>query len=112
MAGRVQTVKLAVQHVRQPGQRMPVGRIGVGESPAYRRSGQTTLDLGVACDVAIVVEGEEVESDRGQIDRQVRENEQGGRQPGGRSRFRLCGIPERSIEGNAQRASLKPATRH
>src|ERR1039458_1996036 len=39
MASRIQFKELAIQSVRQPAQRMPIGLIVAGESPRYRVPG-------------------------------------------------------------------------
>src|SRR5205814_5901876 len=55
VARGVEAEELAIEHVRQPGQRVPVGRLQGGEGPGHRLRVQTRLDVGVAEDVLVVV---------------------------------------------------------
>ena len=55
MSGGIQSVKLAVQHVGKPGQRMPVVGMNAGESPNYPLQRQTPGNLRVFIHIIIVV---------------------------------------------------------
>ena len=44
MAAGLQVIKLAVQHVREPGQRVPVGGVERGDRPGDSLAGQALLD--------------------------------------------------------------------
>ncbi len=56
-----QPEELTVQHVRHPGQRVPVARITGLKAPAQSRPGEAAFDVVVDQDVKIVVEVGEVE---------------------------------------------------
>jgi hypothetical protein len=45
MAGGFQPVKLAIQHVRHPGQRMPIGGVGGGQGPLDALPVQAVLNV-------------------------------------------------------------------
>jgi hypothetical protein len=55
MSARIKAVNLAVQHVGNPGQRMPVGRMDVGKSPDDSLGSQTQGNLGVFEDIFVIV---------------------------------------------------------
>src|ERR1035437_10230734 len=55
MASRIQFKELAIQGVRQPAQRMPIGLIVAGESPRYRVPGESCLNVEILGDIAVVV---------------------------------------------------------
>ena len=52
---RLQPVDLAVQHVGDGGQRMPVGGMDMGERPGNARDGEPPRHLGAVADVFRVV---------------------------------------------------------
>ena len=60
----VEAVDLAVEHVRQPGQRMPVGDVDVREDPRGAADRQAGGDVRILVDVLIVVEIHELVADR------------------------------------------------
>ena len=64
MAAGLQAIKLAVQHVREPGQRMPVAGVVRGERPGDSLAGQAPADVPVLVDVIVVVEVDEVVAGR------------------------------------------------
>ena len=55
MASRIKLKKLAIQGVREPGQRMPIGLIVGGECPLDRVPVEPVLNVNVLGDIAIVV---------------------------------------------------------
>src|SRR3954471_5977140 len=55
MPPRIQTVELAIDHVRDPGEGMPVRRMEMGESPKNAFESQAARDLGVLRHVFEVV---------------------------------------------------------
>ena len=55
MAGRIELEKLAIQGVRKPGQRMPVGLIESCERPMHRVPVQPLLHVQVVRDVTRVI---------------------------------------------------------
>ncbi len=57
---RSDTEELAIQHMREPGERMPVGLVKRRESPADTLPAQTAPDLGVVEDVARIIQADEV----------------------------------------------------
>ena len=59
----VEAVKLAVQHVRDAGQWVPVPDMAMGEGPSDPLGGQATLDVCVLKHVRAVVVGDEVVPD-------------------------------------------------
>ena len=61
VTGRVQTIKLTVQHVRNPGYRVPVGRMQMGERPGDSPESQAPHDLLVLINVVAVVEIDKIE---------------------------------------------------
>ena len=63
MAGRLQSVELTVQHVRQPGQRMPVCRAKTFKSPDDTGPCQPGLDVLVFRYVLLVIISEELVGD-------------------------------------------------
>ncbi len=56
MAARFQIIKLAIQHVRQPRERMPVGSVKRRNRPGNASARQARLDMRILIDVVIVVE--------------------------------------------------------
>ncbi len=69
MTRRTQSVKLAIQHVREPRQRVPIRAMNVSEGPLQPRPSQSRRNLRIAGDVIVVIEGEKVQIDDRQIDR-------------------------------------------
>ena len=59
MKTRLQSEQLTVQHVRYPGQRMPVARIRRGERPDDARLRDAGLDAEVGRDVLLIIVGYE-----------------------------------------------------
>src|ERR1019366_1273948 len=59
VAGGPQTVELTIQHMRQPGQRMPITGIAAGERPPDAFHREAGLDAPVAADVVRVVKVDE-----------------------------------------------------
>lgn len=55
MTAGVQSVELAVQHVREPGQGMPVMRMAVSEGPADAGQGQTLYNLRIIIHILVVI---------------------------------------------------------
>jgi hypothetical protein len=55
MAGGIETIELAIQEVREPGERMPVARVAGGEGPENVFAGQPGVDLGIIRDVLGVI---------------------------------------------------------
>jgi len=47
---------LAIEHVRQPGQRMPVTRVKSGESPLEADWAEAQENSRIICDVLVVIE--------------------------------------------------------
>ena len=60
MSPRFQTEKLTVQHVRQHGQRMPIGADRVRERPFDPLPAQTAQDMRILGYISLVVEVDEV----------------------------------------------------
>ena len=76
VATGLQSVEIAVQHVREPGQRVPVERLVRGDCPGDCLTGQAVLDVCVVEDVVIVVEVDDVVADRLAKDDDHRQHEQ------------------------------------
>ena len=55
MAGGIEAVELAIELVREPGDRMPVARVAGGEGPANILAGQPGMDPGIVRDVLGVI---------------------------------------------------------
>ena len=53
-------VKLTVQHVGQPGQGVPVGRVEGGETPFHSLPREPRPDQGVFVDIHVVIAGDEL----------------------------------------------------
>jgi hypothetical protein len=94
-----QTKELAIQAVRQPGQRVPVAAIGSAHRPAHGLPGEPILDMCVFSDVSGVVEADKIVAQGGEKradDQQEEQSAEGrvrnpsragrgaSRQPGGR----------------------------
>src|SRR5262245_2906151 len=75
MALRIQPIQVAVQHVRQPRQRMPIPGISSGESPDDTFSGESCLHIAVFHNVCMVVVGDEIVVSRLPIDRNSRHDQ-------------------------------------
>ena len=60
MAAGVQSVKLAVQHMGKPGQRVPVEAVDMGKRPAKSLPGQTLLNDRVLIHIHVVVVSDKV----------------------------------------------------
>ena len=60
MSGRLQSVELGIQHVREPGDRMPVGRVAGAESPVQAIEREAGLHPGIPGYVGGVVQGDEI----------------------------------------------------
>jgi hypothetical protein len=56
MGARMKTEKLAIQHVRQPGQGMPVADLVETERPENVLDGQASFNIWVRGDIEVVVE--------------------------------------------------------
>ena len=56
MAGRLQMVKLAVQHVRQPRQRVPVAGVQCRKRPLYALGRQPRLHSRIAADIIRIIQ--------------------------------------------------------
>ena len=55
MPGWIQPKELAIQHVRNPGHRVPVTGMAGGKGPSERRPGQACLDVRIFCDIGLVI---------------------------------------------------------
>lgn len=75
-AAGVQPEQLAVGHVREPGQRMPIIRVTVHERPFDARPGQSFPDHRILIDVTVVVVSHEIVMPRGPIDGQRGEDQE------------------------------------
>ena len=60
MPGRPQTEELAIEHVRKPGDRMPVPGMRVAKGPIESVPGQTGSNFGSICDVSGVIKVDEL----------------------------------------------------
>ena len=79
----IKAEELAIRHVRQPGQRVPIARITDVESPAAGFEGQPRVDVGIADDVLVVIiidkiamEGRPIQGQRKQQQREADEQGQ------------------------------------
>ena len=72
----VQPVKLAIQHVRQPRQRMPVAEIHRRERPLKAVARNATANMRVVGHVKRIVEVDEIKCDDWEINRRRRQHEQ------------------------------------
>ena len=75
--GRVQTIELAVHHMRDPGQRMPVAGVAALEGPEQAGPGQPGFDVGIIADVVGVIEVNELVASDRPISDPGRQDEQG-----------------------------------
>jgi hypothetical protein len=67
MASGIQTIELAIQHVRNPGQRMPVRGIRVRKGPNHSRPREARLNMRICRDVCRVIEIDEIMMYQGPI---------------------------------------------
>ena len=74
----IQTKELAVQHMREPGERMPVGGVKRGEGPGNSVQRQAAGDHGIVPDVKRVIEIDELVTDDLAVNRE-RDHGQGHR---------------------------------
>ena len=72
----VQTEKLNVDHMRQPGERVPVVDVGGGKGPDKAVQGQPPPDDRIIGDIVVVIEADEAVIDHPAVDdqRQNRDN--------------------------------------
>ena len=63
-AAGIQSVELAVEHVGEPGQRVPVADGAISQRPAKSLPSQTLLDNWIRIDIDGVVVVDKVESQR------------------------------------------------
>ncbi len=68
MAGGIEAKELAVQGVRQPGQRMPVSVAKGGERPLHGIPCQAAMDLGIFQDIRRVIKVDELVMDDGTVE--------------------------------------------
>jgi len=73
---RAQTEELAVEHVRNPGQRMPVGGVTRSQSPAHALARQARLDVRVVEHVGRVIVVHKPIARRGPEDREHRQRQE------------------------------------
>src|SRR5256885_11361390 len=76
MSHRIQPEKLAIEHVGKPGERVPIRYIESCEGPSNTLQCQSSLNLGIECDVPIVVIVNKAISGCRVIERQRTGNEQ------------------------------------
>ena len=67
VAGGIRAIKLAIQHVGQPGERVPIARIAGRKRPKNICAGQPGMDLNVVGDVFGVIIIVELEAEHGPI---------------------------------------------
>ena len=65
VSGGIETEERDIGQVRDPGQGVPVGAVGGDEGPAQASRSQPPGNVGVSADVRRVVEGDEIEAERG-----------------------------------------------
>ena len=68
MTSGVQSEQLAIESVRQPGRRMPVGAVTARECPLHGVPSQARAHMRVIRDVAVVVEVRESVMDDGIVE--------------------------------------------
>ena len=110
MAAGLQAIKLAVEHVREPGERVPVAGVVRSEGPGDSLAGQPPIDMRVFTDVFVVVEVDELVAGRLAKDGGHGQHQQaadGQQAPGPAGPRRAAG--GRAIEG---RSVLVGAWRH
>ena len=59
MAACVRAKELAIDHVRNPGERMPIGRVKGGERPGESRERNTAIHHWIFLDICGVIERDE-----------------------------------------------------
>ena len=57
---RIKSINLAIEHVREPGQWMPIVGMKMGEGPNNPAAGQASYNLRIFVDVDIVIEVYEI----------------------------------------------------
>src|SRR5690242_7388404 len=60
MSGGFQPVKLTIEHVRDPGERMPIGRVSLSERPTNPGQAYPTANLRIFVDVVVVIVIDEI----------------------------------------------------
>ena len=70
MPAGIETKELAIQHVRKPGQRVPVGGVKRGESPGNPGQREPARDDGIVPDVEVVIEVDELMTDHLPVNRE------------------------------------------
>jgi len=70
VAAGVEPIELAIGHMRNPGERMPVEGPAMGESPADPLEAQSPVHLGVPGDVGVVVEIDEIVAEGLRVDQE------------------------------------------
>jgi hypothetical protein len=64
MAARVQSIQLAIKHVRKRGERVPVPRMSMRECGDYPFSGKSSYDDRIFIDVNVIIKIDEIMSQR------------------------------------------------
>ena len=64
VAAGVQSIQLAIEHVRKRGQRMPVPRMSMRECVDYPFSGKSSYDEWIFIDVNVIIKIDEIVSQR------------------------------------------------
>jgi hypothetical protein len=79
MCSGIQAEELAIEHVGQPGDRVPIKRMSIDERPNDSPPGQTGADSWIVEDVIVIVVLNEVEVSSGPIEkaRQQRQEDRG-----------------------------------
>ena len=94
---RVEPEELDVEHMREPGDRVPVGHLQRRERPADPSPGQATPHHGVVGHVPVVVEEEEVVTGHLGVEQQRAQEERGSDAPPGVPGLQREGRPEVTI---------------
>src|SRR5436190_942685 len=81
MSPGFQAKQLAIQHMGQPGQRMPVAYFIIAESPAQALRSETALDMNVGGHIKAVIVVNELVSNRRQVGRQNQEHKKTSEAP-------------------------------
>ena len=66
----IETKELAVEHMREPGERMPVRGVKSSESPGNPFQRQAAADHGIVPDVKIVIQADELMTDHLAVNRE------------------------------------------
>ncbi len=82
MATRCQSVELAIEHVREPGQWMPEVRLAVEERPPDIGGGEACPHMAVLRHVQAVVDFDEAEPPNRPVEHDDAQEEETGDQPG------------------------------